>query len=108
MIERAKSLGGLDTRLLENKRFVEVYLRPMVSDFRHLFEYRYKDYGRTSHCDTTFFYSESDTKKKDVGQWEKLIDGSYEYYEMGSNHFFINQYYDEMAEVINEKLIRCR
>ena len=105
LIERAKELGGLDERLLNDERFRELFLAPMVSDFRHLFEYRYKDYKKRIKTDTTFFYCEKDTPKADVQKWELLIDGRFDYHEMGMNHFFINQHFKEIANVINSCLI---
>lgn len=105
LIDRAKELGGLDERILRDERSKEIFLVPMLSDFRHLFEYRYKDYGKSIKADTTFFYCEKDTPRNDVNKWEKLIDGRFDYHEMGTNHFFINQYYKEMADIINARLM---
>ena len=53
---------------------------------------------------TTFFYCEKDTALTDVQRWEELLDGEYDYHELGKNHFFLNQHYVEMAQVINHHL----
>lgn len=104
LIERAKELGGLDERMLGNKRFMDLYVRPMISDFRHLFEYSYKENDKIINCDATFFYCETDTPKDIMRKWEDCISGDYEYHEFGDNHFFINSHYGEMAQVINRRL----
>ncbi len=104
ILERAKSLGGINERMIGNKRFADIYIRPMISDYRNFFGYRFGDYTERIEADTTFFYSEEDTALKDVRKWEELIDGSFDYHELGKNHFFINQQYEEMARVINETL----
>ena len=38
ILQRAKQLGGIDDRMLGNKRFEEIFIRPMLSDYRHFFE----------------------------------------------------------------------
>lgn len=104
ILERAKSLGGLDERMLINKRFSDIYIKPMLSDYRLFFEYRFGDYQEKINVDTTFFYCEKDTAYEDVLKWKELINGRFDFHELGENHFFINQHYEEMARVINETL----
>lgn len=104
ILERAKSLGGLDERMLINKRFSDIYIKPMLSDYRLFFEYRFGDYQEKINVDTTFFYCEKDTAYEDVIKWNELINGRFDFHALGENHFFINQHYEEMARVINETL----
>jgi len=104
ILERARRLGGLDERMVSNKRFADIYLRPMLSDYRLFFQYQFRDRREKIHSDTTFFYSEKDTARTDVEKWQELIDGEFDFHEFGVNHFFINQYYKEMADVINHHL----
>lgn len=104
ILERARKLGGLDERMLKNKRFADIYIKPMLSDYRLFFEYRFSGYVEKLKVDTTFFYCENDTAYSDVEKWNELIDGQFDFYELGENHFFINQHYEEMAKVINDTL----
>ena len=104
IIERIRSLGGLDERMLKNKRFADIYIKPMISDFRLFLEYRFGAFTDRIKVDTTFFYCEKDTAYSDVNKWDELIDGSFDFHELGENHFFINHHYEEMAEVINSTL----
>ena len=104
ILERARRLGGLDERMLKNKRFSDIYIKPMLSDYKLFFEYRFQDHTEKISVDTTFFYCEKDTAYEDVVKWNELIDGNVDFYEMGENHFFINQHYEEMAQVINKTL----
>lgn len=115
ILDRARHLGGLDDRMLQNKRFADIYIRPMLSDYRLFFEYVFGVYKKDKagedetskdkiRADTTFFYCEADTALADVQHWEELIDGEFDYHELGENHFFINQHYKEMAQVINHHL----
>ena len=59
ILERVKSLGGLDERLLTNKRFADIYIRPMMSDYRLFFDYRFTGRNKKLQVDTTFFYCEN-------------------------------------------------
>ncbi len=104
ILERAKSLGGLDERMLKNKRFSDIYIKPMLSDYRLFFGYHFSEYAEKIRVDTTFFYCEKDTAYGDLLKWEELICGKLDFHEIGENHFFINQHYAKMAEVINKTL----
>lgn len=106
ILERARSLGGLDERMLQNQRFADIYIKPMLSDYRLFFEYRFGNYNEKINVDTTFFYCEKDTALTDVEKWNELIDGQFDFHELGENHFFINHHYEEMARVINDTLCR--
>jgi len=106
ILDRARRLGGLDERMLKNKRFADIYIKPMLSDYRLFFEYRFGDHDEKVSVDTTFFYCEKDTALVDVQKWDELIDGQFDFHELGKNHFFINQHYEEMARVINDTLCR--
>ena len=104
ILERARKLGGLDVRMLKNKRFADIYIKPMLSDYRLFFEYRFRGHNEMIKVDTTFFYCEKDTAYSNVKKWNELIDGQFDFHELGENHFFINQHYEEMAKVVNDTL----
>ena len=104
ILERARRMGGLDERMLRNKRFADIYITPMLSDYRLFFEYRFVDHNEKINVDTTFFYCEKDTAFVNVQKWDELIEGKFDFHELGDNHFFINQHYVEMAKIINETL----
>ena len=106
ILERARKLGGLDERMLQNKRFAEIFLKPMLSDYRLFFDYRFGGYEGKIRTNTTFFYCEKDTTQEDVKKWDELIEGKFKYFEIGENHFFINHHYEEMARIINETLLQ--
>ena len=106
ILERARRLGGLEERMLKNKRFFDIYIKPMLSDYRHFFDYQFSDPYEKLHVNTTFFYCQQDTALEDVKKWDELIDGEFAFYEMGKDHFFINQRYEEMAGIINRTLVQ--
>lgn len=104
IMARVKSLGGFNERLAADKRFAEIYLKPMMSDYRLFFEYRFLDRSTKISTDATVFYCEEDTPLQYVKEWQTLIDGKLDFCELGNNHFFINDCYSEMATIINRNL----
>lgn len=104
IMERALKLGGLDERMLGNPRFKQIYLKPMLSDYRLFFNYQFGEYIEKIKVDTTFMYCEKDTALSDVRKWDELIEGVFDYHQIGDNHFFINQHYLKMAEIINNNM----
>lgn len=105
IIERARRLGGLQEKMLNNQRFSEVFLKPLLSDYRLFCEYRFSGVRKKISVDTTLFYCQKDTPLEEMEKWNELIDGKAVFHEMGENHFFINQYYAEMARIVNQTLI---
>ena len=104
ILDRARKLGGLDETLIDNKRFKDIYIQPLISDYKLFYEYRFKNFSERIKLDTTFFFSERDTAKQEIERWEELLVGKFDYHEFGDNHFFINQYYQPMAKIINDHL----
>ena len=105
ILNRARRLGGVDERIVKNRRFFEIYMKPMISDYKLLYEYRFQAIKDKIKTDITFFYSEADTPLKSIQTWEDLIEGKFDFFEFGNNHFFINEYYGEMAKIVNTHLL---
>lgn len=104
ILKRAKKLGGMDKILLNDKRFTDIYIRPMISDCRNFFGYRYADNNEIIKTNMSAFYCQQDTPLSEVEKWSELVNGTFDYYELGNNHFFINDHYKEMASIINRVL----
>lgn len=103
-IQRMVELGGFDKRILENKRFLEIYMEPVRKDYIVWSQYKYREGENKIPCNTTIMYSSRDPLSDNIFGWKDLTEGNIDFYELGENHFFINQYYREMAEIINRHL----
>lgn len=90
ILEQARRHGGLDERMLKNKRFADIYIRPMLSDYQLFFEYQFSDRKEKIIVNTTFFYCEKDTAFEDIQKWNELINGQFDFHEMGKNFLSIN------------------
>ncbi len=100
-------LGGFDERLMANKRFLDIYMKPVRSDYQVWGDYNFVDDGRKISCDTTVIYCEKDPLCSNVRAWDDFCAGKTDYYEMGENHFFVREHYAEMADIINSKIGRA-
>ncbi|GFI07877.1 thioesterase PikA5 [Lachnospiraceae bacterium] len=105
-IQKMTALGGFDRRILDNRRFLDIYMEPVRMDYKVWSQYRYIESGCRIPCDTTVMYSPKDPLSAGAGEWRKLVSGSIDFYELGKNHFFLNQHYKEMADIINSHLLK--
>lgn len=105
-IEKINEMGGVDERILNNKRFRNIYLEPLKADYKIWGQYRYHEMDKMLDSDLLVFYSETDTPFDQVSSWKDITTGNTEFYALGHSHFFIKDYYKDMAEIINRKLIK--
>jgi Predicted thioesterase involved in non-ribosomal peptide biosynthesis len=103
-LQKMEELGGMDERILNNKRFLDIYMRPVKADYRIWSQFTYCEKNLKLPCDITAVYCSKDSLSDGIAEWESMTDGKVDYYEMGHNHFFINQHYEEIAHIINEHL----
>ena len=106
VVSRLVELGGINERLLHNKRFFDIYMRPSIVDFKMFKQHECAARDTKLACSTTVIYSEMDTPYDTVKRWVELVDEKTDFYEIGDNHFFINQHYAKIAEIINNQLAR--
>lgn len=99
---KMKSLGGIDERILNNKRFLSIYMKPVRADY--VIWSQYKFFEGVIPCSATLIYSPLDELSEGARDWEKLVQGRTDFYEMGENHFFIINHWKEIADIINSHL----
>lgn len=103
-LQKMEELGGMDERILNNKRFLDIFMRPVKADYKIWSQFTYCEKNLKIPCDITAIYCSKDSLSDGITEWESMTDGKVDYYEMGQNHFFINQHYEEIAHIINEHL----
>lgn len=103
-IDKIVALGGIDEKILKDRRFLEIYMRPIYADYKLLNQYVYKPEKGILNQDITVFYCEKDTSFKRIKDWKNLTFGQVDFLELGNNHFFIQQCAQEMADMIYKKL----
>lgn len=102
IISEMKFLGGTDERVFDNDRFLKIYMEPVKSDFNIWRQFVYAP--ESIFCDATLIYSGEDPAAAGVHDWSKIIKGNVEYFDIGHNHFFINDNWDAVANILNDKV----
>lgn len=102
---RTIQFGGIPKQLLDNKSFWRMYLPLYKADYLMISRYDFKNLQFTTNIPATVFFSDKDTPRVDIEQWNKYFIDRFELIEYTGSHFFINEHYEEMADVIKE---RCK
>ncbi len=103
-LEKMRALGGIDDRLLNNRRFLDIFMEPTRKDYFVWADYEYVEHGKRIPCDTTVIYCEKDPLCVGADRWGQYCNCKVDFYEMGENHFFIRDYYADIARIINDKV----
>lgn len=101
---RTIEFGGIDEKLLNNKSFWRIYLPIYTADYQMIATYNFQSVQFQTVIPATVFYSEKDTPYNEMSKWEQYFVGDCEYIKYEGSHFFIHQYYKDMAEVICRKM----
>lgn len=104
MIEILVKMGGIDERIQNNQRFLNIFLRPIIADYHIICDYKFENDGFKPQVDCSVFYAAQDISYEQVQDWNTLISGNVDFHEFGRNHFFIRDCAAEMAETINRIL----
>lgn len=62
----------MDPRLLKNKRFLNLFIRPVKVDYGLLLQYQAAEVPEKVTCDLTAFYASEDLTAEEVCQWQGL------------------------------------
>ena len=102
-LKKIQEMGGIDEKLKQNEVEYKKRLSIIRSDFNILEQYIYD--RNKGDFNATIIYSQLDNSCDYVFDWSDVINGEVDYYKMGTNHFFINQCYKDIAQIINVKLL---
>lgn len=105
VIETLCNFGGIDPRLLGNKRFLDLYIQPVKVDYGLLLQYQAAEVPEKVTCDLTAFYAREDLTGEEVRQWQEYTEGAFTQYEFSGNHFFLKGNEKPVGDVIREKLL---
>ena len=100
-ISKMTEFGGIDEKLIQNPRFLKLFLSPLKNDY-HLIGTYPSRYDEKLDCPICFFYSPKDTSKKAVESWAKFTTKGFECHAVGSNHFLLNECPEVVARKIQE------
>ncbi len=102
VIDRTIKYGNVPEKLWKNKTFLRMYLPLFRADYSMIAKYNFEQLDLKSDINTSVFYSETDTPRKEMQLWSKFF--PCDYYEYSGTHFFIREYHAQIAEVIKNKM----
>lgn len=102
-LECIKTYGGMDERLLQDARFVSIFLPRMKADFALLKSYRFRGKYDKFPVKVVMMYCEADTPFEKVKGWGRFSDEIH-FYEMGESHFFFKTHTEEFCKVIKSEI----
>ena len=101
--ERTIEFGGTDKRLFHNKSFWRLYLPIFKADYKMIADYEFDGVDFLTDIPAMVFYSEEDTPYVEMTEWKNFFTGVCDFVEYTGSHFFIEEYYQDMADVILNK-----
>lgn len=102
--EQMKYYGGIDERLLKDKRFYAIFGARIKADFQLLQEYCFSGRYEKLPSKVVVMYCESDTPFSDMLGWSRFAKQEIEFHEMGENHFFYKTEIEKFCRIIEENL----
>lgn len=99
-------LGGTPKEVFENKELLEIFIPVLRSDFKLLSKYSYTRREDKINCDISIFNGKEDSiTEEEILGWIDLSNNQVDIYNFDGDHFFINDNIENIADVINDKLI---
>jgi surfactin synthase thioesterase subunit len=102
--KRTIDFGGVDEKLLNNNIFWRVYLPIFKADYQMIANYNFDKINVESDIPATVFYSEEDTPFEEMKEWERFFVKECNFVKYNGTHFFIKEYYNDMARIILDSL----
>lgn len=103
---RTIKFGAVPKKLFDNKSFWRIYLPLYRADYSIIGKYRFEELTLRTDIPAIIFYSETDTPRTEMELWSKFFTGDCEYYKFEGTHFFIQEYHQKMAQILNSKIVQ--
>lgn len=101
--------GGITQEMIKIKELIDMALPVLRADFKMLDEFKKdnveypKEVFSVPIIAFTGKYDKGVTSD-DMNEWRKYTKGKFELYQFEGNHFFINDHYQEIVDIINTEL----
>jgi surfactin synthase thioesterase subunit len=92
-----------DEARLNNRFFRKLIYDPIRADYNLIGQYKLTD-DKKLDIPATMMYSTNDVPSADARKWQNRFETEIEFIEMGTNHFFINDMPEKVAEIINNRI----
>lgn len=100
-------LNGTPKEVLNNLQLMDIFLPILRSDFKLIEEYKFSKEGYKLNTSITALYGEQDDiTKEDMKKWTDFTTKDSRVLGYPGGHFFINENYINIIDLINRTLIR--
>jgi len=106
IIKEMRELGGTQEEVLNNEQLMDIFVPIMRADLQVLISYKYELPDEKIHVPIVVMYGEKDYDILSyVENWGEYTESTCEFITYNAGHFFINEYYKEVTNEINLKLL---
>ncbi len=100
-----KKVGGTPMEFFELPSLVQMFLPVLRADYRLIERYRYAEPRHVTSANLIFLSSDMDplVTRPDTEEWRHYTSSQFELHNFSGGHFFINQAYAEICNLITQK-----
>lgn len=108
-LNKVIEFGGITQEMIEIKELMDMVLPVLRADFKMIEEYKKENVEYPKEVFSVPIIAFTGKKDKgvtsdDMNEWRKYTKGKFELYQFEGNHFFINEYYQEIIDIICSQL----
>lgn len=97
-------LGGMSPEVVNNSDILDLFLPIIRSDLRLIHNYDFTKQMLPLPADIVVLYSDEDNVDGRIWEWGRYTEKVCHYHHFVGGHFFINNYSNEIVDIINNKL----
>lgn len=103
-VNRMIEFGGIDKKLIENKRFLSIFMRPLVNDYKLIGTYECQEIYKLG-CPLFVSFSKNDLKEENMREWSMYTNRKFMCDVLEGNHFLLDDNLDYYVDIIKNKYI---
>lgn len=106
-IDELNTIDDASSQVFETKELRKIFLPILRNDYRIIEQYQLKKPAMIIDADVVVFFSKEDAHVTEGGiqEWKRYCNKGFEYHSFTGGHFFINEFWEDICTIINEKLI---
>lgn len=105
-IHYIEKIGGTQPEVLRTKELMDIFLPILRSDYFITDNYTFQEPIYRTNAEIVYLYSDNDflIKKSCTEEWSYYTNNGFELYEFEGGHFFINDQWPMICQLINQKV----
>lgn len=105
-ISEILKMGGTSSDVFNNSELIDLFLPVLRADYKLVELYKYNEDNFQFDCGITAFTGKEDyiVSKEEIQEWVKYSSKGFNLYEYGGGHFYLNDHYKEIINIIDNTL----